>query len=165
MVESCWWRVKRQWSELVLDSRPDGKYARDRMSSLTIALVSAVCIFGGVLLGLLLQNLLPEHHLSNDSKDTVKLGAGMVATLSDYGPETKADRELLRHNVAAGIEIMWPETQTGVSGLTAFERMNGMEMLQIRLHELTPTNDLQRQLAPASSTDLHRTMAVTLAGD
>lgn len=53
-----------------------------QMSSLTIALISAACIFGGVLLGLLLQNLLPDHHLSNESKDTVKLGAGMIATLS-----------------------------------------------------------------------------------
>jgi len=52
------------------------------MSSLTIALISAACIFSGVLLGLLLQNLLPDHHLSNDSKETVKLGAGMIATLS-----------------------------------------------------------------------------------
>jgi hypothetical protein len=53
-----------------------------QMSSLTIALISAACIFGGVMLGLLLQNLLPGHHLSNDSKETVKLGAGMIATLS-----------------------------------------------------------------------------------
>jgi hypothetical protein len=52
------------------------------MSSLTIALISAGCIFGGVLLGLLLRGLLPDHHLSSDSKDTVKLGAGMIATLS-----------------------------------------------------------------------------------
>ena len=52
------------------------------MSSLDIALISAACIFSGVLLGLFLQNLLPGHHLSADSKDTVKLGAGMIATLS-----------------------------------------------------------------------------------
>jgi Protein of unknown function (DUF4239) len=52
------------------------------MRSLTIASISAGCIFGGALLGLLLRRLLPGHHLSNDSKDTVKLGAGMIATLS-----------------------------------------------------------------------------------
>jgi hypothetical protein len=33
------------------------------MSSMTIALISAGCIFGGALLGFLLQGLLPEHHL------------------------------------------------------------------------------------------------------
>ena len=52
------------------------------MSSLTICLISAACIFGGALLGLFLQRLLPEHHLRDASKDTVKLAAGTIATLS-----------------------------------------------------------------------------------
>jgi hypothetical protein len=52
------------------------------MNSLIIALISAGCIFGGVLLGMFLRGRLPDHHLSNDSKDTVKLAAGMIATLS-----------------------------------------------------------------------------------
>src|SRR3989440_12661288 len=52
------------------------------MSSLTIGLISAACIFGGALLGLLLQVLRPEPHLRDASKDTVKVVAGMIATLS-----------------------------------------------------------------------------------
>ncbi|PYJ40437.1 MAG: hypothetical protein DME86_12155 [Verrucomicrobia bacterium] len=52
------------------------------MSSLTIGLISAGCIFGGALLGLLLHGLLPEHHLRDTSKDTVKVVAGMIATLA-----------------------------------------------------------------------------------
>ena len=52
------------------------------MSSQTIFLISAGCIFGGALLGLLLHGLLPEPHLRDASKDTVKVGAGMIATLS-----------------------------------------------------------------------------------
>ena len=52
------------------------------MNSLTIGFISAGCIFGGVLLGILLQKVLPQHHLASDSKDTVKLGAGMLATLT-----------------------------------------------------------------------------------
>src|ERR1700704_4515747 len=51
-------------------------------SSLTLGLISAGCIFGGVLLGLLLRGLLPEQHLHDESKDTVKVGAGMIATVS-----------------------------------------------------------------------------------
>ena len=39
-------------------------------------------MFGGALLGLLLTNLLPEHHLKDKSKDTVKVVAGMIATLA-----------------------------------------------------------------------------------
>ena len=49
---------------------------------MTIGLISAGCIFGGALLGLFLQSLLPEHHLRDTSKDTVKLAAGTIATLS-----------------------------------------------------------------------------------
>src|SRR5256885_7014657 len=52
------------------------------MSSQTIFLISAGCIFGGALLGLLLHGLLPEHHLRDTSKDTVKVVAGMIATLA-----------------------------------------------------------------------------------
>src|SRR5205814_9960374 len=52
------------------------------MSSQTICLISSGCIFGGALLGLLLHGLLPEPHLRDASKDTVKVGAGMIATLS-----------------------------------------------------------------------------------
>ena len=52
------------------------------MNSLTIGFISAGCIFGGVLLGMLLQKVLPQSHLESNSKDTVKLGAGMLATLT-----------------------------------------------------------------------------------
>jgi hypothetical protein len=48
----------------------------------TIFLISAGCIFGGALLGLLLQGLIPEHHLRDSSKDTVKVVAGTIATLA-----------------------------------------------------------------------------------
>src|SRR5438046_10732914 len=51
-------------------------------SSLTFGLISAGFIFGGALLGLLLQRLIPEHHLRDSSKDTVKVVDGTIATLS-----------------------------------------------------------------------------------
>jgi len=52
------------------------------LNSLTTSFVAFTCIFGGMLLGMALNARLPEHHLSNDSKDMVKLGTGMIATLS-----------------------------------------------------------------------------------
>src|ERR1700730_4998456 len=51
-------------------------------SSLILGLISAGCIFSGVLLGLLLRGLLPDQHLHDESKDAIKLGAGMIATVS-----------------------------------------------------------------------------------
>jgi hypothetical protein len=52
------------------------------MTSGATVLVMAACIFGGALLGLVLQGRLPAHHLGKDSHDIVKLGAGMIATLT-----------------------------------------------------------------------------------
>jgi Na+/H+ antiporter NhaC len=52
------------------------------ISSLTIFLISAGCIFGGAVLGLLLNGLLPEPHLRDNSKDTIKVAAGMIATMA-----------------------------------------------------------------------------------
>jgi len=50
-------------------------------TSLTAALVSA-CLLAAVWIGMWLRRLLPEHHLSPDSRDTVKLAMGLVATMS-----------------------------------------------------------------------------------
>jgi hypothetical protein len=52
------------------------------MSSMEINWIVFGCIFGGALLGMAIRALLPEHHLAADSKDLVKLGMGVVATMS-----------------------------------------------------------------------------------
>jgi len=52
------------------------------MSSMTISLIVFAVIFGGALLGMTLRALLPEHHLSPDSRDVVKLGMGLIGTIS-----------------------------------------------------------------------------------
>ena len=148
-----------------------------------IFLISAGCIFGGAILGLLLSGLLPEGHLRDNSRDTVKVVTGMIATLAawswvfssasakntfdtteaeitqsgakiilldrllaNYGPETKATREQLRRTVVAGIEMFWPGETAQGSGFEGFERASGMEALQTKIRELTPTTDTQRQL-------------------
>jgi hypothetical protein len=50
------------------------------MNSLTIASIAFLCMFGGTLLGAWFRRLLPGHHLTSDSRDVVKLGAGLIAT-------------------------------------------------------------------------------------
>jgi hypothetical protein len=52
------------------------------MTALTIASIVFVCVFGSALLGLLVRSRLPDHHLSDDSTGSVKLGAGLMATLA-----------------------------------------------------------------------------------
>ena len=50
-------------------------------TSLTSAIATA-CLLAAVWLGMRLRRFLPEHHLSPDSRDTVKLAMGLVATMS-----------------------------------------------------------------------------------
>jgi hypothetical protein len=52
------------------------------MSETAISCIVFACVFGGALLGMILRASLPESHLSTDSKDFVKLGMGLIATMS-----------------------------------------------------------------------------------
>ena len=52
------------------------------MSSLAMSAIVFGCIAGGTLLGMLLRAVLPDHHLSSESKDVVKLGMGLIGTMS-----------------------------------------------------------------------------------
>lgn len=52
------------------------------MSTLAIPLVAFACIFGGTLLGMFVRTILPGHHMSDESKDAVKLGTGIIATMA-----------------------------------------------------------------------------------
>jgi len=52
------------------------------VSALPIGSIVFACVFGSALLGLFIGGALPEHHLSQDSKDVVKLGMGLIATTS-----------------------------------------------------------------------------------
>ena len=49
---------------------------------MAISLIVFTCVFGGALLGMFLHAVLPEHHLSTDSKELVKLGIGVIATMA-----------------------------------------------------------------------------------
>lgn len=52
------------------------------MSAWIVSLIVFVVVMAGVFVGAALQRVLPKHHLSDDSKDMVKIGAGFIATLA-----------------------------------------------------------------------------------
>jgi len=52
------------------------------MSSMTISWIFFGMAFGGALLGMALRALLPAHHLSEESKDVVKLGMGLIGAIA-----------------------------------------------------------------------------------
>jgi len=52
------------------------------VSAMAISWIVFACVFGGALLGMFLRAALPDHHLSTDSKDVVKLGMGVIGTMA-----------------------------------------------------------------------------------
>ena len=52
------------------------------MGPLTLGAVVFVCVLGGALFGMYLGRVLPQHHLSDDAKDVIKVSMAMVATMA-----------------------------------------------------------------------------------
>ena len=52
------------------------------MSATAIGLIVFALVFGSALLAMYVHSALPEHHVSVDSKDTVKLGVALIATMA-----------------------------------------------------------------------------------
>lgn len=52
------------------------------MSPLAISLIVFVCVFMSAIAGIIINSMLPAHHLSKDSKEVIKLSMGLIATLA-----------------------------------------------------------------------------------
>ena len=52
------------------------------MNPTIVSLIVFTCTFGGALLGMWLCTALPEHHRDAESRDTVKVGVGLIATMT-----------------------------------------------------------------------------------
>jgi Protein of unknown function (DUF4239) len=52
------------------------------MSSVVISGIVFACLFGGALLGMIVRALLPEKHLCTETKDVIKLGMGLIGTMT-----------------------------------------------------------------------------------
>ena len=52
------------------------------MSPLLMSVIVFACVLCGAFLGMFLRNTLPKHHLSEATKDVVKLGTGLIGTIT-----------------------------------------------------------------------------------
>ena len=52
------------------------------MTGMATAWIVFAFVSGGALFGMVLRRVLPKNHLNNDSKDVVKLGMGLLATMA-----------------------------------------------------------------------------------
>ena len=90
------------------------------MSSVGIGGIVFLVVFAGALVGLFLRSILPEHHLSSDSKDVVKLGMALIATVAalvlsllissaktSYDTQTGALRQIAAQAVERSSSFVW----------------------------------------------------------
>jgi hypothetical protein len=161
------------------------------MNTTLTALVVFGCLVGAVLIGRTLRRLLPEAHLSSESKDAVKLAMGLVATMSAlvlgllvssakgaydtersevilmaskitflgrvldaYGPDAADVRALLRKNIGAAIQQMWPGQMRRPTDRNP--DVQAGNLAYAALQQLSPQNGMQSAL---------KAQATTLAGD
>ena len=52
------------------------------MNPITAGIIAFMCTFGGAMLGMWLYRILPAHHLDTSSKDTVRVGIGLISTMT-----------------------------------------------------------------------------------
>ncbi len=96
------------------------------MSPISISLIAFVLIIAGAFAGMALRNLLPKHHLSDDSKDVIRLGSALIATIaglvlgllissakSSYDAQTAQVRHITADIVLLDnfLELYGPETR------------------------------------------------------
>jgi hypothetical protein len=99
------------------------------MSPTIVGIIVFACTFGGVLLGMWLQKTLPGHHLDAESKDAVKVGIGLIATMT----------ALVLGLVTASAKTSYDDVNSGVKkaavDILAFDRVlarYGSETEEIR---------------------------------
>src|ERR1051325_10294990 len=145
------------------------------MSALGAVAIVFSAVFAGAVFGIMLRGILRAHHLSDESRDVVRLGVGLVATmatlvlgllvasakgaydtqkdgldkiaanltlldttLSQYGPETKDARTILRRTVAAAIAWLWPADASQESTLGEAETTAGGKSFYAEVLSLAP---------------------------
>ncbi len=125
---------------------PSGHLSKE-MQDLVKLSAGTIATLTALVLGLLVSSAKSSFDAVNNG--IVQGGANIIfldRTLARYGPEAEPVREQLKRTIAGGLESVWPEEKTAVSGLTAFERANGLELVQGKLSELTPGTDPQRAI-------------------
>jgi len=111
------------------------------MSPLAISGIVFACVFGGTLLGMVLRAVLPEQHLSDESKDVVKLGMGLIGTMT----------ALVLGLMIASAKSSFDTQRTGLAQLAG-----NLIMLDRALAHYGPESKDVRDMLRASAADMLR---------
>jgi fluoride ion exporter CrcB/FEX len=52
------------------------------MNPIATSMIVFACVFGGALVGMLLHSVLPQNHVSAETKGAVNLGTGIIGTMA-----------------------------------------------------------------------------------
>jgi len=86
------------------------------MSALVTSLVICLILVAGALLGTLLRRWLPEHHLDTHAKDVVRLGCGLIGTI------TGLVLGLLVNSAKTSFEVQRDEIRLMTANVIAIDR-------------------------------------------
>jgi hypothetical protein len=135
------------------------------MNMVLVAVILFVVLVTAALFGRRVHRYLPEDHLGADSRDSVKLAMGLVATMTAlvlgllvssakvafldrvlalYGPEAAETRGELRAVVADAVGRIWSSDRGEPSQLSASHYAG--DALYVALQRLSPRDDTQRTL-------------------
>ena len=104
------------------------------MSAITAASLAFALILGSTLLGMAVRSKVPEHHLTGDSKDVIRLATALVATMS----------AVVLALLFASTRTSFEQTRTTVSRLTA-DMIELDRVLEEYGPEATPLRSLLRE--------------------
>jgi len=109
------------------------------VSCLAISGIIFACVAGGTLLGMVLRAVIPEQHLTDESRDVVKLGMGLIGTMT----------ALVLGLMIASAKSSFDTQRIGVSQLAA----NIILLDRALTHYGTETKDL-REILRTSLSDM-----------
>jgi hypothetical protein len=124
------------------------------VSALAIGGIVFGCVFGGAMLGMLLGATLPEHHLSNDSKDVIKITIALIATLSALviglliaSAKSSFDDKDIETRRTAAHAILLDRTMAEYGPETQQIRNRFRELMAMRITQIWP-EESQHKVAP-----------------
>lgn len=109
--------------------------------------VGLIATMAALVLGLLISSAKTSFDTVNG--ELVGNAASIILldrVLAKYGPETKEVRDLLKQRVALAIETIASAEPAQIAKLRGIEALRRAESLQLKLEELSPRSDAQRQL-------------------
>jgi hypothetical protein len=113
------------------------------MNSTLTGILVFICTFGAALFGILLRDRLPAHHLDGDSKDSVKLVMGLIATMA-----------------ALVLGLLISSAHTGYDAQAAEVQQLGVHLYQldrILVQFGPPASEARARLRSLVATDIART--------